>query len=63
MIGNPNYTIALSASPSAGGTVSGGGTFASGSSRTVTIDRQQRLHVCQLDRERQRGQLIGELIR
>jgi N-acetylmuramoyl-L-alanine amidase/FlaG/FlaF family flagellin (archaellin) len=34
---NPfNYTIAVSASPSAGGSVSGGGTFASGSSRTVT---------------------------
>jgi hypothetical protein len=31
-----NYTITVSASPSAGGTVSGGGTFASGSSRTVT---------------------------
>jgi len=31
----PNYSIALSASPIAGGTVSGGGTFASGSSRTV----------------------------
>lgn len=31
-----NYTIAISASPSAGGTVSGGGTFAAGSSRTVT---------------------------
>ncbi len=31
-----NYTIAVSASPSAGGTVSGGGTFASGSSQTVT---------------------------
>ena len=31
-----NYTIALSASPSAGGTVSGGGTFTSGSARTVT---------------------------
>ena len=31
-----NYTIAVSASPSAGGTVSGGGTFAAGSSRTVT---------------------------
>jgi hypothetical protein len=31
-----NYTIALSASPSAGGTVGGGGTFAAGSSRTVT---------------------------
>ena len=31
-----NYTISLSASPSAGGTVGGGGTFASGSSRTVT---------------------------
>jgi murein DD-endopeptidase MepM/ murein hydrolase activator NlpD/GH25 family lysozyme M1 (1,4-beta-N-acetylmuramidase) len=30
-----NYTIALSASPSAGGTVSGDGTFAAGSSRTV----------------------------
>ena len=30
------YTIAVSASPSAGGTVSGGGTFAAGSSRTVT---------------------------
>ena len=29
-------TITLSASPAAGGTVSGGGTFASGSSRTVT---------------------------
>jgi hypothetical protein len=34
---NPvNYTITVSASPSAGGTVGGGGTFASGSSRTVT---------------------------
>ncbi len=34
---NPvNYTISVSASPTAGGTVSGGGTFASGSSRTVT---------------------------
>ena len=32
----PNYTITVSASPSAGGTVSGGGTFAAGSSRTVT---------------------------
>jgi hypothetical protein len=31
-----NYTIAVSASPSAGGTVSGGGTFASNSSQTVT---------------------------
>src|SRR5262245_59146886 len=34
--GNPNVTVAVSASPSAGGTVSGAGTFASGSSRTVT---------------------------
>jgi uncharacterized repeat protein (TIGR03803 family) len=31
-----NYTITLSASPSAGGTVSGGGTFVAGSSCTVT---------------------------
>ncbi|HLL15811.1 MAG TPA: Calx-beta domain-containing protein [Pyrinomonadaceae bacterium] len=31
-----NYTISLSASPTASGTVSGGGTFAAGSSRTVT---------------------------
>jgi Divergent InlB B-repeat domain len=31
-----NYTIAVSASPSADGTVSGGGTFAAGSSDTVT---------------------------
>jgi hypothetical protein len=31
-----NYTVSLSASPSAGGTVSGGGSFASGSSQTVT---------------------------
>ena len=30
------YTIAVSASPSADGTVSGGGTFAAGSSQTVT---------------------------
>jgi hypothetical protein len=30
------YTITLGASPSAGGTVGGGGTFAAGSSRTVT---------------------------
>ena len=30
------YTVAVSAAPSAGGTVSGGGTFASGSSQTVT---------------------------
>jgi len=30
------YTIAVGASPGAGGTVSGGGTFASGSSQTVT---------------------------
>src|SRR5215475_10451738 len=36
MTGNQNATIAVSASPSAGGTVSGAGTFASGSSRTVT---------------------------
>jgi len=34
---NPvNYTIAVSASPTAGGAVMGGGTFAAGSSRTVT---------------------------
>jgi hypothetical protein len=34
---NPaQYTVAVSASPSADGTVSGGGTFAGGSSRTVT---------------------------
>jgi len=34
---NPvNYTIALSASPSAGGTVSGGGTFTAGTPHTVT---------------------------
>src|SRR5207237_9995685 len=31
-----NYTISLSASPSGGGTVSGSGIFAAGSSRTVT---------------------------
>ncbi|HXI22606.1 MAG TPA: Calx-beta domain-containing protein [Pyrinomonadaceae bacterium] len=31
-----NYTITVSASPSVGGTVSGNGTFAAGSSRTVT---------------------------
>jgi hypothetical protein len=31
-----NYTIAVSTPPSGGGKVSGGGTFASGSSRTVT---------------------------
>src|SRR5262249_28508128 len=31
-----NYTISLSATPSAGGTVSGSGTFTAGSSRTVT---------------------------
>ena len=30
------YTVSLSASPSAGGTVNGGGTFAAGTSRTVT---------------------------
>ncbi len=33
-----NYTVAVSASPSAGGTVSGGGSFASGSSVTVTAN-------------------------
>jgi hypothetical protein len=34
---NPvSYTISLSASGNAGGTVSGGGTFTAGSSRTVT---------------------------
>ena len=34
---NPvNYTISVSASPSAGGTVSGGGTFVAGSPHTVT---------------------------
>jgi uncharacterized repeat protein (TIGR02543 family) len=32
----PSYTIAVSASPTAGGTVSGGGTYVSGSSVTVT---------------------------
>lgn len=31
-----NYTVTLSASPSAGGTVSGGGTYAKGTVRTVT---------------------------
>ena len=31
-----SYTVTVSASPAAGGTVSGGGTFASGSLRTVT---------------------------
>jgi len=31
-----NYTIAVSASPSAGGMMAGAGTFASGSSQTVT---------------------------
>ena len=31
-----NYTISVSASPLAGGTVSGGGTFAAGTSQTVT---------------------------
>ena len=31
-----NYTITLASSPTAGGTTSGGGTFAAGSSRTVT---------------------------
>ncbi len=33
---NVNYMITVGASPSAGGTVSGGGTFASGSRQTVT---------------------------
>ncbi len=32
----PNYTVMLGALPASGGTVNGGGTFASGSSRTVT---------------------------
>ena len=32
----PPYTITASALPGAGGTVSGGGTFASGSSKSVT---------------------------
>jgi Divergent InlB B-repeat domain len=37
LVVNPkNYTLAVSASPSGDGTVSGGGTFAEGSSRTVT---------------------------
>ena len=31
-----NYTVSVSASPAAGGTVGGGGSFAGGSSRTVT---------------------------
>jgi Peptidase family M23/Divergent InlB B-repeat domain/CARDB len=35
-LSGPTYTVAVSASPSAGGTVSGDGTFAAGSSRTVT---------------------------
>jgi hypothetical protein len=35
-VNTANYTITVSASPSAGGTVSGGGTFPAGSSRTVT---------------------------
>src|SRR5262249_15096603 len=33
---NMNYTVAVTASPSAGGTVAGAGTFAPGSSQTVT---------------------------
>ena len=36
VLGQQSYTITVSASPSAGGTVSGGGTFSAGSSRTVT---------------------------
>ena len=35
-VNTANYTIAVSASPAAGGKVSGGGAFAAGSSRTVT---------------------------
>ena len=59
---NPvNYTIAVSASPSAGGTVSGSGTFTSGSFTHRDGDSQQRLHVHQLDRKRHGGQHCGEL--
>lgn len=36
IVGSREYTIKLSASPSADGTVSGGGTFAAGTSHTVT---------------------------
>ena len=55
------YTVAVSASPSAGGTVSGGGTFAAGSSRHGDRHRQQRLQFCQLDPEREPGQPIRKL--
>lgn len=36
VVNSQNFTITVSASPGAGGTVSGGGTFPAGSSRTVT---------------------------
>ena len=36
VLNQQSYSVTVSASPSAGGTVTGGGTFAAGSSRTVT---------------------------
>jgi hypothetical protein len=55
------YTIKVSASPSADGTVSGGGTFCGGHFGNGDSHAQQRLHVCPLDRERARGQHVREL--
>ena len=56
-----NYTITVSASPSAGGTVSGGGTFAGGQFAHGDGHGQQRLHLCQLDGEWKCGQFVGKL--
>ena len=42
--GQQNYTITLKASPLKGGTVSGGGTFSSGSSVTVTATPAAQFH-------------------
>jgi hypothetical protein len=46
-----DYTVKVSASPTADGTVTGGGTFAGGTSDTVTATPQSGAHLRSLDRE------------
>jgi hypothetical protein len=62
------YTVAVSASPSADGTVGGGGAFLGGSSQTVTATpngthshAQRHPQLRPLDPEREGGQHVGEL--
>ena len=55
----PTYTISVSANPTNGGTVTGGGTYQQGQS--CTVHATQQLHLPQLDGGRQRGILTSQL--